>query len=124
VKNASSKKHGDGDLDAWKSAGYSVKYHSVKDSLACDIKSPSGVKLHVIMYQLFRGIEDNSELRKGESYDSSIRIVEVWSDVDQTEGHEKTLGAISWLNGLLEPSRVHLTPLLDKRDAIKMKSRS
>ena len=124
VKNAAIKKQGEGDLDVWKSAGYSIKYHSVKDSLACDIKSPNGIKLHVIMYQLFRGIEEKCELQKGESYDPSIRIVEVWSDVDQTEGHEKTLGAISWLNGLLEPSRVHLTPLLDKRHAIKIKSGS
>lgn len=107
-------------LGAWKDRGYRVRYHIVKDSVACDIRSPAGIRLHVIMYSMYKGIQNQENVEKGGIYGSS-NIVEVWTQVE--DDHQKSLLALSWLHGLLSHYNVNLGPLMERKKAIQLEKK-
>jgi len=108
-------------LDEFRRQGYSVvKYHIVKQGETWDIRTPHGVTVHVLLYTLRKGKEENGFVVSGECVEESLHVVEVWADVEQeTIGYEKTIVELKWLNSMLESCCIRLEPLVDRREALK-----
>lgn len=105
-------------MENWKNIGYRTRYHIVKESVAWDIRSPGGRCLHVIMYDMYKGIEKGEILEKGERYSESSSVVEIWTKIE--DGHERSLLALTWLGDLLSRYNVSLAPLTDRKKAIHL----
>lgn len=105
-------------LGTWKSMGYRTRYHIVKDCVACDIKSPGGILLHVIIYDMYKGLEKGNDVEKGERFESPSSIIEIWTQIE--DGHEKSLRAFSWLGDLFSRYNVSLSPVMDRKKAIQL----
>jgi hypothetical protein len=108
-------------LGSWKSMGYRTRYHFVKDCVACDVQSPGGICLHVIVYDMYKGVENGDDVEKGERFESSSSIIEVWTHIE--DGHEKSLQALAWLGDLLSHYNVFLSPLMDRKKAIQLEKK-
>lgn len=108
-------------LGSWKSMGYRTRYHIVKDCVACDVQSPGGICLHVIVYDMYKGVENGDDVEKGERFESSSSIIEVWTHIE--DGHEKSLQALAWLGDLLSHYNVSLSPLMDRKKAIQLEKK-
>ena len=130
-----------GPIELWEREGYSVRYHLVKDAVTCDVKTPDGVRLHVLLYRLFKGVrprqateshemhgdesiksgEEPGVVERGEPHEPvSASVIEVWTQInDPGEGHERSLGGIAWMNGVLNKFGVALHPLREKRKVLQ-----
>ncbi len=130
-------------IELWEREGYEVRYHLVKDGVTCDVMTPDGVRLHVLLYKLFRGVRSHRtrEERDGQppqavesgqgTDDESVgcgdahgpvgtSVMEVWTQIeDPSAGYEKNLDGIAWINGLLDKFGVELLPLREKRKVIQ-----
>lgn len=106
-------------LGSWMNMGYRMRYHIVKDCVACDIQSPTGICLHVILYDMYKGVRNGEDVEKGERFESSSSIIEVWTHIE--DGHEKSLLALAWLGDLLSNYNVSLVPLMERKKAIQLR---
>ncbi len=130
-------------IEMWEQEGYEVRYHLVKDGVTCDVMTPDGVRLHVLLYKLFRGVRshrareerdaqrpqavesgqgaDDESVGRGEAYEPvGTSVMEVWTQIeDPSAGHEKSLSGIAWINGVLQKFGVELVPLREKRKVIQ-----
>ena len=108
-------------LEEFRRQGYSiVKYHIVKKGQNWDIRTPYGITVHVLLYSLWKGKEENGSVVADECVEESLHVVEVWADVEQeTVGYEKTIAELKWLNAMLESCCIRLEPLIDRRAPLK-----
>ncbi len=128
-------------IEMWEREGYEVRYHLVKDGVTSDVMTPDGVRLHVLLYELFRGVRthrareerdaqrpqaigndtDNESVGRGEAHEPlGTSVMEVWTQIeDPSVGHERNLGGIAWINGVLEKFGVELHPIREKRKVIQ-----
>lgn len=108
-------------LEEFRRQGYSViKYHIVKQGQNWDIRTPYGITVHVLLYSLWKGKEENGSVVADECVEESLHVVEVWADVEQeTVGYEKTIAELKWLNAMLDSCCIRLEPLIDRRAVLK-----
>lgn len=114
-------------VQQWEREGYGVRYHLVKDGVTCDLMSPDGIRLHVLLYRLFRGERPGpGDVARGEALDPpDASVIEVWTHVeDPSAGYEKHVGAIAWLHGLLEKFGVRLVKLADRQKTLRDKRKA
>eukprot|EP00890_Picochlorum_soloecismus_P005265 jgi/Picsp_1/573/NSC_00570-R1_---NA--- len=107
-------------LDEFRRQRYSVvKYHIVKQGQTWDVRTPHGITMHVLVYTLWKGKEENGSVVADQCVEESLHVVEVWADVEQeTIGYEKTIVELKWLNSMLESCDIRLEPLVDRRAAL------
>jgi hypothetical protein len=108
-------------LEEFRRQGYSdIKYHIVKQGQTWDIRTPYGITVHVLLYSLWKGKEENGSVVADECVEESLHVVEVWADVEQeTVGYEKTIAELKRLNAMLDSCCIRLEPLIDRRAVLK-----
>ena len=103
--------------------GYIRRYQLYKIGYTCDTKYRTGPKIHIEVYSLYRGEYNNEtgRVEQGAEIDSGLKVIEAWTTVDESQGHEASIKALMWLNSLLKPYSVSLQPLVEMRHALLRK---
>lgn len=125
--SAAAKQAGTHSIEQWEREGYSVRYHIVKDGVTCDVMSPGGVRLHVLLCGVFRGVRPaEGSVARGQAVEpADASVIEVWTQIeDPSAGYDKQIGAIAWLHGLLDKFGVRLVKLADRRQVMLEKRRA